>query len=231
MGRDLTLGHLVAVGEEDHLPLVVGHRRQGRSNRRPGFGEVERSDRVVGGWTAGNRIGAQRPFERLQRRLVLDAGRRNEPRPPPRCAEPIDGAVAGYRGQPRGERPDLRIEALGAVPECQEHLLHDVFGDVTVTSEPERRCVDRGSVPVVERGQRGLGTRGHCRHEVGVGRERRRLPVGHRYAPKRPSVFGGPSSSGGAGTERCSWVTRQPNAGLVVTPLPLPGRAPHRGRP
>ena len=68
-----------------------------------------------------------------------------------RRPQPVDGPVAGDRPQPRRERRERRIEQLGAVPERQECLLHDLLGDLTVASQPERDGVDAVDMPVVER--------------------------------------------------------------------------------
>lgn len=64
------------------------------------------------------------------------------------------------------------IEQLGAVPQRQERLLDDRFGDAVIPAEPQRHREDRLDVAILESAKGGLRPIDHLLDE-----ERVRCPV------------------------------------------------------
>ena len=69
-------------------------------------------------------------------------------------ADVIDGAIASDGEQPWPNRAFLGVEALHAVPDAEESLLHQVFGDAGVAHNAKNQGEHDAAVAVVEFGER-----------------------------------------------------------------------------
>src|ERR1035438_734900 len=65
-------------------------------------------------------------------------------------AEMIDGAVARHREQPWAYRTAIGIEAADAVPDAQESLLHQIFGNAGVPDHAQNQPEHHLAIAVVE---------------------------------------------------------------------------------
>ena len=65
-------------------------------------------------------------------------------------APQVERARAGHEAQVGPELPAPGVERLGAAPEPQEHVLHDVLGLRRVAEDPQGGGVDGAMVLVVD---------------------------------------------------------------------------------
>ena len=62
----------------------------------------------------------------------------------------LDRAAVRHRQQKRPHPPAVRVEPLGLLPQANEHVLHDLFGERLVGQDPQREPVHRGHVLAVD---------------------------------------------------------------------------------
>ena len=83
-------------------------------------------------------------------------------------AQAVDRAVAHERDQPAEERAPGAVEQLGAAPQVQEHVLHQVLGLGGIADDPEAETVDHARMAVVQRAQRVRVAGTDPLHELGI---------------------------------------------------------------
>ena len=75
-------------------------------------------------------------------------------------ADGVDGTGVGLGQQERAQGAPCRVEAVGLVPEAQEHLLGHVLGLGGAVEDAPGQAVDGAAVPAVHLGQRHLAVAG-----------------------------------------------------------------------
>ena len=88
--------------------------------------------------------------------------------PRARGADGVDGPAVRLGQQERAQRPPGGVEAVGLVPQAQEHLLGDVLRLGRVVEDPPGQPVDGSAVAPVDLGQRHLAVAGDGGHQLGI---------------------------------------------------------------
>lgn len=139
MGGHFAVGHVVKVGELDDLTLVGGQLKQ------------ERFDQTLVG-PAGLIDGGDRAEDvdhvvevdlTLRIAALLDA-------------QTVDGGVTGDGGKPGRDATASAVPRMGLIPDFEECILRDFFGEGGVLQDMIRNTVDEAAEAVVQLGERCL---------------------------------------------------------------------------